>query len=47
MVVATGYPEPSAKDRGRKGQRWRYPPREIVFDGTFGVPLDGIEPVVP
>ncbi|CBN76229.1 conserved unknown protein [Ectocarpus siliculosus] len=51
IIVPTGYPAPS-KPEGQGGgggvaRRWRYPPQEVVFDGTFGVGMTGVDPVVP
>lgn len=49
MMVATGYPAsppPPSAGRDAKPKRWRYPPKEVVFDGSFGVGLEGVEPVV-
>ena len=51
MVVSTGYPAPSKDGEngagGRSARRWRYPPQEVVFDGSFGVGMAGVDPVVP
>lgn len=55
MVVATGFSAISEAGKAGEGResepgehmRWRYPAREVVFDGAFGVGLEGIESVVP
>lgn len=51
MVVATGYPAspPPSEDESSaaaRPRRWRYPPREVVFDGAFGVGMEGVDSVV-
>lgn len=48
MIVATGYPAPEAAGgEGSKPRRWRYPPEEVVFENSFGVAMEGIDPPFP
>lgn len=50
MVVSTGYPAPPKHGKdgagGRSAKRWRYPAEEVVFDGSFGIGMAGVDPVV-